>query len=156
MTPTDARVDVIATCLEQGALLVIRELLDRSELSTTASDVLHQLDAEGPARLTALAAAAGVSQPAMTQLIQRFERRGLIERALDPTGGRASLVVVTDAGRALLREQRHMLRVRRAERLSALDADQQAALELATQVTLPIIARLIGKDESQRLEEVPA
>lgn len=132
--------------LEESALLVVRRLVEPNELSITASDVLHRLDSEGPVRLTALAVAAGVSQPSMTQLIQRFERRGLVCRGGDPDDRRASLVAITDAGRELVEERRHSLRIRLAELLSSLSSDELAALELATRVALPIITRLSGRE----------
>jgi DNA-binding MarR family transcriptional regulator len=144
--PPASRVDAIAMALELSALLVIRQLVDRTELSTTASDVLHRLDTEGPARLTALCCTAGISQPAMTQLIQRFERRGIVEREVDPDDGRVSVVVITDAGRELLKERRRGLRDRLAALLLELDPDEQAALELASRVARPFLLRLNGDE----------
>ena len=37
----------------------------------------------------------------MTQLVGRMEREGLVVRLIDPEDGRATLVAITDAGRAL-------------------------------------------------------
>ena len=108
----------------------------------TASDILHRLDADGPVRLTLLAAVVGVSQPSMTQLVQRLERRGIVCRQRDPNDGRASLVAITDLGRANIQEQRLFRRERLANLLTTLDPKDQAALELATRVVLPIVARL--------------
>ena len=72
-------------------------------------------------RLTTLAAKEGVSQPSMTQLIQRLERLGLVTRLADPDDGRATLIGITGRGQAMLDDRK---RVRR-ERLAALidDAD---------------------------------
>ncbi|HYZ57653.1 MAG TPA: MarR family transcriptional regulator, partial [Streptosporangiaceae bacterium] len=47
-----------------------------------------------------LAAAECVSQPSMSQLVQRLEQQGLATRASDPADGRAALIAITDAGRA--------------------------------------------------------
>jgi DNA-binding MarR family transcriptional regulator len=66
-------------------------LADRDELSASATLVLNRLNREGPMRLTALAEAEGASQSGMTQLVQRMERQGLLERWSDPDDGRASL-----------------------------------------------------------------
>ena len=95
----------IAEALEQAGILMVRHIADRAGLTATAYQTLSRLDREGSARLTALAAAESLSQPAMTQLIQRLERQGLVSRVDDPEDGRVALVFVTDAGRALLGRQ---------------------------------------------------
>ena len=76
-----------------------RYLVDRDELSASAALVLNRINREGPMRLTALADAEGASQSGMTQLVQRMERQGLLERWSDPDDGRASLVRLGEAGR---------------------------------------------------------
>jgi DNA-binding MarR family transcriptional regulator len=139
-------VDTVAAILEHSALLVIRQLSDRSEMSITALDVLHRLNTEGPARLTTLAAAAGVRQPSMSQLIQRFERRGIARRSTDPSDGRATLVSITDVGRELLRQRRCEVRGKLADLLARLSSDDRAGLELSARVALPLIDRLINDD----------
>lgn len=122
--------------------------MDRSELSITASDVLHRIETEGPARLTSLAAAVAVSQPSMTQLVQRLERDGIVRRTTDPDDGRACLVSITDAGRALVRERRRRLRQRLAGLLTTLSPSELAALELASHVLGPITATLNGDGDA--------
>ena len=79
-----ADVDTVNEMLSQATVLLSRHLLDRTGLSPTASAVLYRLHAEGPVRLTTLAASVEVSQPSMTQLIQRLERKGLVTRLTDP------------------------------------------------------------------------
>ena len=112
-------------------------------LSLTAALALGRLNEEGPIRLTTLAAAEGISQPSMTQLIQRLERQGLATRINDPEDGRAALVNITNTGRALLDARRRDRRDRLAELLMALSPEDEATLTLAMHVALPIIHRLI-------------
>jgi DNA-binding MarR family transcriptional regulator len=133
----------IAEALEQAGILMVRHIADRAGLTATAHQTLGRLDREGSARLTALAAAESLSQPAMTQLIQRLERQGLVSRVNDPEDGRVALVFVTDAGRALLGRQERDRRQRVAQLLATLSPEDEASLSLATHVALPIIARLI-------------
>jgi DNA-binding MarR family transcriptional regulator len=133
----------IAETITLSARLLIRHLIDRAGLTMTAVQALFRLDSEGPARLTALAGAEGLSQPSMTQLIQRLERQGLTGRVNDPTDGRAALVYLTDAGRALLDRQQRERRDRLAQLLATLSEEDHATLSLAAHVTLPIIERLI-------------
>jgi DNA-binding MarR family transcriptional regulator len=139
---TQSRVEVGET-LQQVGLLVIRYLADRQGPSFTAVLVLTILDSEGPTRLTALATAEGVSQPSMSQLVQRLERQGLVVRLSDPDDGRAALIDITDAGRELIAERQRALRDRLAGLLTGLSAEDEAALTLAMHVAQPIIGRMI-------------
>jgi DNA-binding MarR family transcriptional regulator len=140
--------------LEQAAILVLRHLSDRTGMGLTASMALGTLDREGPARVTALAAAASIGQPAMTELVQRLARQGLVIRVVDPGDGRAALVTITDAGRALLDAQRRDRRDRLADLLAALPADDEVTLTLAMHVALPVIRRLIDDAQQPRKQAV--
>ena len=140
--PGNSRED-IAEALEQASILTTRHISDQAALSLTAALALGRLNEEGPIRLTTLAAAEGISQPSMTQLIQRLERQGLATRINDPEDGRAALVNITDTGRALLDDRRRDRRDRLAELLMALSSEDEATLTLAMHVALPIIHRLI-------------
>jgi|SRR5271166_661008 len=133
----------IAEALEQAAIFMTRHVASRGALSLTASSALETLNREGRVRLTALAAAAGISQPSMTELVDRLERQGLALRVDDPKDGRAALVDITDTGRALLDDRRRDRRERLAELLTALSPEEEAALTLAMHVSLPILRRLI-------------
>ena len=144
----------IAEGLEQAAILVVRHLADRAALNLTASMVLDTLDREGPVRVTTLAAAAGIGQPSMTELVQRLERQRLVTRVDDPEDGRAALVTITGAGRAPLDDQRRNRRDQLAELLSALPAQDEATLTLAMHVALPIIRRLIHNAHGSRTRGV--
>jgi DNA-binding MarR family transcriptional regulator len=130
--------------LEQASILMTRHVASRAALSLTASSALETLNREGPVRLTALAAAAGISQPSMTELVDRLARQGLALRVGDPKDGRAALVDITDTGRALLDTRAQDRRDRLAELLTAVPPEEEATLALAMHVSLPIIRRLIG------------
>jgi DNA-binding MarR family transcriptional regulator len=138
--------------LEQAAILMVRHLPVRTGLGLTANLTLSTLHREGPARVTALAATASIGQPAMTELVQRLERQSLVTRVDDPGDGRAALVTITNAGRALLDDQRRDRRDRMAELLAALPADDEVTLTLAMHLALPIIRRLIDDAQQSRTQ----
>lgn len=141
--PREDDVDAVTETLAQATVLMSRHLFDRADLSPTAAEVLYRLHVEGPVRLTALASSAVISQPSMTQLIHRLERRGLVERSADPADRRAALVALSDGGRALVLERQGEVRARLRELLTMLPAGQGDALCLAARVALPIITSLI-------------
>ena len=106
--------------------------------SVTSRLTLARLQADGPARISDLARLEGVTQPAMTGLVNRLETEGLVTRTADPTDARAALVALTDPGRAFVetrRAERSRVLASRVERLS--DADRAAIL-----AALPALDRL--------------
>jgi DNA-binding MarR family transcriptional regulator len=130
----------IAEALRVGASVMIRQLARGSSL--TSRNVLAALATDGPSRLTSLATATGIAQPAMTQLVGRLEREGLVIRLTDPEDARATLVAITDAGRALRAEHYQTAHERMAELLDTLSADDQATLALAMRVAMPLLQQL--------------
>ena len=117
---------------------LLRWLSPPSGLSLTATATLATLGRSGPARLTALAAREGVTQPAMSQLIARLEEAGLLTRATDPADGRAVEVRITAEGQALLARRR----VYRAERLTGMLAELSPEQQVALAAALPAMDAL--------------
>jgi len=138
MQPANDLLDVVA--------LVIRGVSDNRDLSLTAFAVLGSLDRLGPRRITALATAEGVSQPSMTQLIQRLEQRGLVARTSDPTDGRVALAGLTPAGREALAARRARNAARVADLLAGLPADDVRDLARSLAAVLPAIRERVGRE----------
>ncbi|WP_329181675.1 MarR family winged helix-turn-helix transcriptional regulator [Streptomyces sp. NBC_01477] len=137
--------NIVIEGLEHATTLMLRHVSHRGGYSMTTLSVMARLEREGPARLTALAAAEGVAQPSMSQLVQRLEREDLATRVGDPADGRASLIALTDEGRALLADGRRSRHARLADLLAALPPEDQAALALAMHVAVPVVRRLLDQ-----------
>jgi DNA-binding MarR family transcriptional regulator len=137
ITETQPGLEELAGCVER---LVgwLRRSTAVPGYSVTSRLTLARLQADGPARISDLARLEGVSQPAMTGLVNRLENEGMVTRTADPSDARAALVALTDSGRAFV-ETRRVERARvlagRVERLS--DADRAAIL-----AALPALDRL--------------
>ncbi|MFE6509496.1 MarR family transcriptional regulator [Nocardioides sp. NPDC057767] len=118
---------------------LVREVSTAGEVSTTGAAVLARLGRLGGQRITDLARAEGVSQPAMTQLVNRLEQDGLVRRTADVADRRGVLVETTDRGREVTAARR----TQRAEVLEAalerLDASDRTAIAAA----LPALDRLV-------------
>jgi len=130
----EAAVDRLAADLAAGlerVVSLLRALSQPSGLSMTAVATLATLEREGAQRLTGLAALAGVTQPAMTQLISRLEDDGLVRREADRADGRVVQVRITDAGRATLARRRAGRAAQLAVILTQLSPEHQAALAAA-------------------------
>ena len=133
-----------ATDLLELVSLIIRGLSENRDLSLTAAAVLASLDRRGPQRITTMALAEGVSQPSMTQLVQRLEQRGLVTRTSDPSDGRVALVSLTDEGRAVLAARRVRNSRRIADLLADLPEPDVEALASALAAVLPALRQRVG------------
>jgi DNA-binding MarR family transcriptional regulator len=137
----------IAEVLHAAAVLLVRHVSYGQSL--TSSVVLARLDDCGPARISVLAAASGVSQPSMTELVGRLEREGLATRFSDPEDGRVTLVHITASGRAQRSRLQRSVHDRVVELLEALSVEDQATLSLAMRVASPLIDQLTQAAEQQ-------
>lgn len=133
----------VAAALTEMTTAMVRFLSDRrGGMSLTTASTLARLEREGPIRLTALAAAEGIAQPSMTQLVQRLERQGLAARVSDPEDRRVALLTITESGREVLAERVQVRRTRLAELLATVPTEEREALGSAMRTALPIILRV--------------
>lgn len=72
---------------------------DAAALSPTQAQILAHLTQRGPARVTALAEALGITQPTASDAAGALIRKGHVERHPDPDDARASLLHPTPSGR---------------------------------------------------------
>ncbi len=91
----------------------------RGALSLVHLNVLAALEAEGSLSMSRLAESLDVSVASATGIVDRMERRGLVERRHDTEDRRVVLVHLTSAGTDVFRE----LGVRRREHLGRLLAE---------------------------------
>jgi DNA-binding MarR family transcriptional regulator len=136
--------DCVGELLDQAIDLSVRFLSDRADLSASAAFAMNRVCREGPMRLTTLATKEGVSQPSMTQLVQRLERQGLVARLADPDDGRAALIGITAQGQALLDDRKRIRRDRLTALLATLTAEEESALWLSARVAYPVLRRLVA------------
>jgi DNA-binding MarR family transcriptional regulator len=103
--------------------------------------LLAQVEEQGPARISTLAAADHCSQPTMTTQVQRLEAEGWVTREPDPADARAVLVTITADGTEALRQAR----ARRAEVVAphvlALDAGDRDTLADAVRILRRLLAQ---------------
>jgi DNA-binding MarR family transcriptional regulator len=131
-------IDELTTVIEDFNTIFIRlPSVRRFNFSTLS--VLHTLSRRGPLRLTELTATEQLKQPAITSLVAKLERDGLISRRRDPRDGRAVLLSLTDEGRQVVRS-RHADRMAKLARLADRLDDRERA-ELAGSAR--VLARLI-------------
>lgn len=128
----------LETVLE-GLVRVVRQMATAGGLSLPSAATLTRVVRDGPRRLTDLAAAEGVSQPGMTQIVTRLERDGLVQRTREPHDGRVVLIEATAAGTAVVQRRRAERRDALYALLDQLGPDDRDAVERG----LPALGRLV-------------
>lgn len=102
--------------------------------------LLAQVEQDGAARISELAAADHCRQPTMTTQVQRLEAGGWVERRPDPSDARAVLVSITAAGRAALDQARAVRAAVVEPALANLGADDRGTLAEAVAILRQILA----------------
>ncbi|MBV8953662.1 MAG: MarR family transcriptional regulator [Solirubrobacterales bacterium] len=140
------RLDEIAEALPQRASALSRLFLTRSSIgiSRTEVGVLYALSTQ-PRRITELAGREGVTQPAITLLVNRLQERGWVDRAADSADRRAVLVELTAEGRAIFDRLRAEYRALLHEDMATLPDEDVETLARAVEILDGLIARLEGR-----------
>ena len=137
------RLDEIAEALPNRGAALSRLFLHHTtlEISRTETSVMQALS-EQPRRITDLAAREGLTQPAITLLVNRLERRGWVERTPDPADGRAVLVALTGDGRRTFDQLRSEYRALLHEEMATLPDEDVETLAGAVEILDRLIDRL--------------
>jgi DNA-binding MarR family transcriptional regulator len=118
--------DELTTAIEDFNTVFIR-LPSVRKLNFSTLSVLHTLSRKGPLRLTDLTSTEQLKQPAITSLVAKLEREGLVSRRPDPRDGRAVLLALTPAGEEIVRS-RHADRLARLSRLVDLLSEEELSV----------------------------
>jgi len=89
-----------------------------NDVESATQALLHTVAAEGPMRASALAASLQADLSTVSRQVSALVTRGLLERQADQCDGRASLLAVTDAGRAAIAQHEQLRHVFFAEVLA--------------------------------------
>lgn len=102
----------------------------QGSLSLVQLIVLTVLEGHGPLSMSRLAETLDVSDASATGIVDRMEKRGLVERGDDPNDRRVVLVRLTPQGAGIFREHQQLRRGRLARLVDRLSDDELAALLL--------------------------
>ena len=105
-----------------------RELAARHGISLGDLHAVHVLARLGEISISRYGAEVGVQRSTITNLVDRLERAGLVERLPGPTDRRVTLVRLAPAGRKAVEETGLLRQSQVAARLFALDPAAQATL----------------------------
>ena len=152
-TPTHAR---IVEGLERIATALKSDDWSRAQalgVNPTQLSILRALTGrDAGLSVKDLSSLLGVSQPTATDSILALERKTLVEKRPDPADGRAVCVVVTDAGKAVIRAGDETAGSVRQAAAALDDADQEQLLvqlvsvirQLQEQGSIPVQRMCVG------------
>jgi homoprotocatechuate degradation regulator HpaR len=140
----------------EAVMAPIRPVLRQAGVTEQQWRVLRVLADEGPTEPSRLSGAALLMAPSVSRILRELEERGLVRRDADPGDGRRSIVMISPAGRALVRRTaRHTLDVLEsyaarfgATRLQTLMAELQTFIS-AIQSADPSLARPLSADSEE-------
>jgi DNA-binding MarR family transcriptional regulator len=137
------QLDDIAEALPTRATTLAQLFLRNTSIgvSRTELGVLRTV-AQQPQRITDLAALEGVTQPAITLLVNRLQQRGWVTRSTDLSDRRVVLVGLTDSGREAFNRMRAEYRALLHEEMATLNDEQVEMLARAIDVLDQLISRL--------------
>jgi len=140
------RVDELAVALPQRASALTRIFFARTTtgVSRNEAGILSALSTR-PHRITELAEREGITQPGVTQIVNRLEGRGWVERQTDPDDGRAVLVALTRPGGEALEGVRAEYRALLHEEMASLEDEEVETLAAAVDVLDRLIERVEGR-----------
>lgn len=119
-----------------------RRLVDEIGLTGPQLVTLQVAARLAPISTTALARAVHLSNPTMTGILTRLEKRAFIERRRSDADRRSVTIDVTPTGQAILEQAPSLLQDRFREELRRLEAWEQQM----TLATLQRVARMMGAD----------
>jgi DNA-binding MarR family transcriptional regulator len=141
------QLDDIAEALPRRAALLAHLFLKHTTLCVSRTEIgVLQAVSERPQRITDLAAAEGVTQPAITLVVNRMAARDWVVRQADPSDRRAVLVVLTDAGREAFNQIRAEYRALMHEEMATLDDESVEILARAVDVLDELVERLTERE----------
>ena len=128
----------------------------RHALSLVHLNVLTALEAEGPLSMKSLAEAMDVSDASATGIVDRMEKRGLVERRHGTGDRRVVLVHPTDAGAKVFDELATHRRGMLSRVLGELSEEEMTALLVGMRAIHAARSRLLATAESGFQDETAA
>jgi DNA-binding MarR family transcriptional regulator len=146
--PRTGKLNEVAEALPHRVATLSRLFLQRSsiDISRTEASVMSAISG-GPRRITDLAGATGVTQPAITLLVNRMQDRGWARRGPDPDDRRAVRVELTALGAATFAQLQAEYRALLHEEMASLSDDEVETLARATRVIDQLITNLEDRED---------
>lgn len=125
---TEEKIIVAIRQITHAVDLWSRRLWQQTGLTSPQLAVLREIQSGRSATPTTIAEALHLTQPTVTGILQRLERRGAIRREQSPADGRSITAVITRQGTALAAKCPSLLRDQVREGLERLPVETRSGL----------------------------
>src|ERR1044072_1713500 len=112
----------------------VRQTRAVGDLTFSQLSALTSLELAGALTPRELADVERVQPPTMTKIVAKLEERGLLQRTPHPTDGRQVILAATEAGRAIVAEDRRAREAWLVLRLAALTPEERETLQKAAEI----------------------
>ena len=112
----------------------VRQTRAVGDLTFSQLSALTSLQLAGALTPRELADVERVQPPTMTKIVGKLEERGLVVRTPHPTDGRQVILSATEAGRAVVAEDRRARAAWLTQRLAALTPEERETLHRAIDI----------------------
>ena len=112
----------------------LRQTRPMGDLTITQLSALTSLELRGALSPRELAEMERIQPPTLTKIVAKLEDRGLTQRTPHPTDGRQVILAASEAGRAVIAEDRRARAAWLTKRLAALTPDERETLLRATEI----------------------
>ena len=116
------------------------------ELTRTEAGLLLTL-IDGPRRITELAETEALAQPTVTKMVDKLQRRGLVERKRAEDDGRVVLVTVSPTGQRIVESYRAQSQAVMRETVEELSDEELGQLVAASEILDRLIETLQNRAE---------
>lgn len=144
---TDAIEFVATTFMNRSSRLMRLQLrFGARELTRTEAGLLLTL-IDGPRRITELAETEALAQPTVTKMVDKLQRRGLVERKRAEDDGRVVLVTVSPTGQRIVESYRAQSQAVMRETVEELSDEELGQLVAASEILDRLIETLQNRAE---------
>lgn len=140
----ERRLDHMSALLDQMALVMPRLMrpdCDDRVITPHQAVLLRVLEERGPINLTELRRSFPGAQSSLSELVGRLAKLGFVHKKPMPTDRRTVMVAITPRGRAMVAQQRKLMRERHRNVLEKLSSEDQDRIVQAFET----IAELFGR-----------
>jgi DNA-binding MarR family transcriptional regulator len=152
----ERRLDHLSALLDQMALVMPRLMrtgCDDSELTPHQGILLRALEERGPVNLTELRRTFPGAQSSLSEIVGRLARLGFVSKKPLPTDRRTVMVAITVRGRAMVAQQRKVMRERHRNVLEKLSSDDQDRIVQAFETLAELLGRAAATVQDAEKDE---
>ena len=152
----EQRLNHLSALMDQMALVMprlMRSSCDETDLTPHQGILLRALEERGPTSLTELRQSFPGAQSTLSEIVGRLARLGFVHKKPLPTDRRTVMVAITARGRAMVEQQRKVMRERHRNVLEKLSSEDQDRIVQAMETVAELFGRAAAAVQNAEKDE---